>query len=135
MTQRTKRQQVAYERPYFEDVDAVSSEHTNVIHLGDARISSVLTVERQAQVFGGRPAWHASAAVRGSKNAVPLHRLSEAHMNALSLVARALLAGVGAGEEQWLAGRVALHMRRALSDDELAGLDPSWQTGQETGPD
>jgi len=37
-----------------------------------------------------------------------------------------LLDGVGAGETFMKYGEVAFHVRRSLSDQEIAGLDPAW---------
>jgi hypothetical protein len=39
---------------------------------------------------------------------------------------RELLSGVGTGEDHWQAGDAAYHLRRRLTDAELAWLDPAW---------
>ena len=44
----------------------------------------------------------------------------------LFALGRKLLEGVGVGETFEKVGDQAVHVRRSLSDEEIAGLDPAW---------
>lgn len=41
-------------------------------------------------------------------------------------LAISLLRGVGHGQDFWKRGESAMHLRRQLSDEEVAGLPPEW---------
>ncbi len=41
-------------------------------------------------------------------------------------IGRKLLDGVGSGQMFEKVGDTAVHIRRSLSDEEIAGLDPAW---------
>jgi hypothetical protein len=74
------------------------------------------------------PVWHASLALLDMKRRRPTPLASWDHRRKAKARGRALalLAGVGTGPDHWKEGEGALHLRRRLSEAELARLDPGW---------
>ena len=71
--------------------------------------------------------WHASVAAVRSSGPVPWALLPPRARVRLREVAAALLRGVGTGPEIWQPKPSGVaHLRRSLSDAEIAGLDPAW---------
>lgn len=60
------------------------------------------------------------------RTAVPRSRWSKSAAGQARSVALNLLGGVGTGEDFVEAGELVYHVRRRLSDPELARLDPHW---------
>ncbi len=68
--------------------------------------------------------WHVSLSYRGT---LKLEKPSEEYLNQLAeKVARKLLEGVGTGEWIWEKPRFIWHLRRSLSESEIAGLPAEW---------
>lgn len=74
------------------------------------------------------PVWHASIAYRPDPRKAPqLVESWTAKRRAKAATAlRELLGGVGTGPDHWSDTGLALHLRRRLSDAELARIDPAW---------
>lgn len=68
--------------------------------------------------------WHVSMAVLTISDIVPMRRVR--HKDRLLKIGRDLLAGVGTGETFEKQTDTAIHVRRRLSESELAGLSPEW---------
>ena len=69
--------------------------------------------------------WHASIALLNQSLRPVLWR-SVTNKQFAYAIGRKLLDGVGTGETYMKAGERVFHIRRALSDEEIAGLDPAW---------
>lgn len=69
--------------------------------------------------------WHASIVRRGKhREPIPARRvLSKKSAYALG---QSLLAGVGMEPTYTKIGELAFHVRRSLTEQEIAGLDPAW---------
>ena len=71
--------------------------------------------------------WHASVSFRRHNWVlVPTAEWTLRTMRRAEEIAERALRGVGAGASRWDTKKVALHFRRSLSDEEIAGLDPAW---------
>lgn len=57
---------------------------------------------------------------------MPSEMLSRQARRKLKRLARGLLRGVGTTEERVEMGEVALHLRRPLTSEEIAGLPKAW---------
>jgi hypothetical protein len=66
--------------------------------------------------------WHASVAVLGKHSG----QWASSDVRRVHHVAHQLLEGVGVGKWHEETNERAYHLRRRLSDDELARLDPAW---------
>lgn len=74
------------------------------------------------------PVWHASLALLDPRRGIPVP-VSQWTVKDLSRARSklgALLSGVGSGPDHWKGGRAAYHLRRRLSDAEIARLSPAW---------
>lgn len=74
------------------------------------------------------PVWHASISLQDlrRRRPVPVADWDARAWEKARTKLRTLLAGVGTGEDVRERGDVALHLKRRLSDGELARLDPAW---------
>lgn len=72
----------------------------------------------------GVPVFHASVAQIGKAGPIPCRMVMKKNM--AQAIGIKLLDGVGVGETFIKAGEVAFHIRRRLSDEEVAGLDTDW---------
>jgi hypothetical protein len=73
------------------------------------------------------PVWHASIALLSKKGSpIPVSEWGREQQRKAASKLRNLLAGVGAGEDHWGSLDVSCHLRRRLSDRELARIDPAW---------
>jgi hypothetical protein len=72
--------------------------------------------------------WHASIALYGPEGGAPLETatVDRKRRRLAFAFAERLLDGVGAGKSLEQAKKVAFHLRRALSDDELRRIDQAW---------
>lgn len=70
------------------------------------------------------PVWHASLAVLNFSGVVQLRNVW--NKDRLRKIAKDLIADVGTGELFQKETETTIHMRRALSIEEVAGLDPAW---------
>ena len=71
--------------------------------------------------------WHASTALIGRDGMpIDLTRVSIEQMRAMKRIALGMLDGVGGAPLVWTETRATLHLRRPLTDAEIAGLDPAW---------
>jgi hypothetical protein len=71
--------------------------------------------------------WHASTALIGRDGTpIDLTRVSIEQMRAMKRIALGMLDGVGGAPLVWTETRSTLHLRRPLTDAEIAGLDPAW---------
>ena len=71
--------------------------------------------------------WHVSIARLGRNSMlVSTDRWGDGVMRAARRVADESLTGVGTGESVELLRSACLHLRRSLSDDEIAILTPEW---------
>ncbi len=72
--------------------------------------------------------WHASVAVLDVERGKTLHiaRLSETNKRIVIATAKALLHGVGQVPSAVEQFELAIHYRRSLTDEELAGLPAAW---------
>jgi hypothetical protein len=70
--------------------------------------------------------WHASVAMLGESGPVGPDQLPRSLRRIGASLARELIAGVGMGPVYEHLKQVAQHARRALTDGEIAGLDPTW---------
>ncbi len=77
--------------------------------------------------FAGRPVWHASiASTLDGGGGVPA-RLSRNERRIARALGEWLLAGVGCAPDRVdITSSRVVHVRRSLSDAEIAGLDPEW---------
>lgn len=70
--------------------------------------------------------WHVSIARLGRDGPVPFDRCGGGVLRAARRVADGILAGVGTGETVEMWKPQCLHVRRGLSDAEIATLSPEW---------
>ena len=71
--------------------------------------------------------WHASAALLNpAGKASPVLLWSSAQRATARQVLTLLLEGVGVGPLRDEGPRTTMHLRRVLSAEEIAGLDPAW---------
>lgn len=73
--------------------------------------------------------WHASISLQHrAAGPLPVDRLSRPTRTKLIHFGRRLLRGVGEREEhvEWEPGGVAIHVRRPLTQEEIAGLPVEW---------
>lgn len=68
--------------------------------------------------------WHVSIAEHDGHGVIRMNQVR--NKTALFTLGRKLLNGVGSGETFEKVGDTAIHVRRSLSDEEIAGLDPAW---------
>jgi hypothetical protein len=69
--------------------------------------------------------WHASIALLDKKGR-PIQVKHVVNKKAGRSIGEGLLFGVGTGETYYKEGEIAIHVRRSLSEEEIAGLDPVW---------
>lgn len=73
--------------------------------------------------------WHASISLRDAGgNVVPVERMTRKERRMALDFARDLLAGVGAGRSVESAMTLIHQVRRAVSPEEYAKLDPAWRS-------
>lgn len=70
--------------------------------------------------------WHASIVVLRRGRPVPYTHLSLGQRRLARSVARSLLSGVGVEPSREDVRTNGFHLRRALSESEIAALDPAW---------
>lgn len=70
--------------------------------------------------------WHASIVERHPKHFRPVNAPHVMNKKLAYAIGEELLDGVGIGETYRKAGEMAFHVRRSLSSEEIAGLDPVW---------
>lgn len=71
--------------------------------------------------------WHVSIALRGfDGRPVETARVVSQVRTDIKRLADRLLAGVGQGPDKFHRGRIAFHLRRSLTNDELARIDQAW---------
>lgn len=70
--------------------------------------------------------WHASVAVMDEGQPVPPLATTDAEARAAATQCAAMLAGVGMEPSRFEPKDIAFHLRRSLSDAEIARLDPAW---------
>ncbi len=68
--------------------------------------------------------WHVSIAEHDGHGVMRTAAIR--NKTALFTLGRKLLQGVGNGETFEKTGDLAIHVRRSLSDEEIAGLNPEW---------
>lgn len=72
------------------------------------------------------PVWHVSIAYKKNSNVKRVSRWLPWTLDKAFELAEDLLFGVGSGEWYRKLGDVAIHLRRRLSDEEIAGLPAEW---------
>lgn len=71
--------------------------------------------------------WHASIGVRREfRGTMLVPQWTPQELLRAWRLAEHLLRGVGTGPDFRKNGQVSIHLRRSLSDAEIAGLDPAW---------
>lgn len=70
--------------------------------------------------------WHASIAVIGNKQKRPVPARLVQNKKLPYALGRQLLEGVGMEPTYEKQGEWAFHIRRSLTAEEIAGLDPAW---------
>lgn len=106
------RQKVALKFPCASGPATLHDRFWSFMKVHGRLLSTILTVE----TFQSPPAWHAAVAV------LPTRRMSAATKRIAIATANELLAGVGHGTTTVDQTEEAIHYRRSLTDEELAGL-------------
>lgn len=115
------RQRTAFESPCLAPGETLDPRYS--WKHGD--FSLCFTVNRSREVHEGAPVWHVSVSWKGEQVSRWPPKVKK---QALSIATK-LLQGVGSGRREELPRKISLHLRRRLSDEEIAALDPAFLTG------
>jgi hypothetical protein len=128
-----ERQLLAYENPCQsreELLAQATDKQRRYVHLQDLLLSTFLTVDKLSKRDGStRIYWHASVAVLNQLyQPQRVETISFIHQLLIQAQLKAMLIGVGdpVMGEYWVKGKHALHLYRALSQEEIAGLKPEF---------